>query len=261
MLRVRHEPRELAMAQELPRTDELSAACANRSACSTSWSRPRATCTTADSGRTAVGSLRSLGICSPVPTNTATYWSRVRQPIDWTPAAELLCAVLPPLTTGVKGFSLAAQIEPSLAVGGDALDYAQSATNDSLAFFEAVGYALGASLIAGCAIARVPFGVEHSDVVVGEEPLQPGDWLVLHTDGITEARDHDGAFSAKSGCATSSLGKRRRGSTAGDSPPADSGRTPVPTRRASGRCHGRVDDLGKRRNLGQALRGTAGASR
>jgi Stage II sporulation protein E (SpoIIE) len=113
---------------------------------------------------------------------------------------------------------LAAQIEPSRAVGGDALDYAQSATNDSLAFFEAVGYALGASLIAGCAIAayraaraRVPFGVEHSDVVVGEEPLQPGDWMVLHTDGVTEARDHDGAFSAKSGCATSSLGKRRRG--------------------------------------------------
>jgi serine phosphatase RsbU (regulator of sigma subunit) len=27
------------------------------------------------------------------------------------------------------------------------------------------------------------------EFVVGEERLQPGDWLVLHSDGITEAHD------------------------------------------------------------------------
>jgi hypothetical protein len=189
-----------------------------------------------------------------------------RRRLDRTPAAELLWALLPPLATGVKGFTLAGQIEPSHTVGGDAFDYAQSAKTVSLAIFDAMGHALGASLIAACAIAayraarraghgvlgqaaaideaissqfadafctgvvaeldqssgrlqyvvaghplplilregkivrslaegsRVPFGVEHSDVVLGEESLQPGDWLVLYTDGITEARADDGTF-------------------------------------------------------------------
>jgi serine phosphatase RsbU (regulator of sigma subunit) len=31
-------------------------------------------------------------------------------------------------------------------------------------------------------------------VDVGEEPLEPGDWLMLYTDGITEARDSSGGF-------------------------------------------------------------------
>ena len=29
---------------------------------------------------------------------------------------------------------------------------------------------------------------------LGRENLQPGDWLVVHTDGVTEARDANGAF-------------------------------------------------------------------
>ena len=41
---------------------------------------------------------------------------------------------------------------------------------------------------------RTPFGVVAGDVVVAQEMLQPGDWLVLHTDGITEARDSAGRF-------------------------------------------------------------------
>ena len=41
---------------------------------------------------------------------------------------------------------------------------------------------------------RVPFGLETNGLVVGEEPLQPGDWLVLYTDGITEARDAAGVW-------------------------------------------------------------------
>jgi serine phosphatase RsbU (regulator of sigma subunit) len=32
------------------------------------------------------------------------------------------------------------------------------------------------------------------EFVVGEERLQPGDWLVLHSDGFTEARDAAGEF-------------------------------------------------------------------
>ena len=41
---------------------------------------------------------------------------------------------------------------------------------------------------------RVPFGLETRDLTVGEEVLQPGDWLALYTDGITEARGADGAW-------------------------------------------------------------------
>ncbi|MGY1827262.1 PP2C family protein-serine/threonine phosphatase [Blastococcus sp. SYSU DS0541] len=41
---------------------------------------------------------------------------------------------------------------------------------------------------------RVPFGLETASLTVGEEMLQPGDWLALHTDGITEARDSGGTW-------------------------------------------------------------------
>lgn len=41
---------------------------------------------------------------------------------------------------------------------------------------------------------RVPFGLESGGLTVGEEVLEPGDWLALYTDGITEARDASGAW-------------------------------------------------------------------
>jgi hypothetical protein len=41
---------------------------------------------------------------------------------------------------------------------------------------------------------RVPFGVETAGTTIAEEVLQPGDWLALHTDGITEARDASGSW-------------------------------------------------------------------
>ncbi len=40
---------------------------------------------------------------------------------------------------------------------------------------------------------RVPFGLESRGLTVGEEVLEPGDWLALYTDGITGARDASGA--------------------------------------------------------------------
>lgn len=39
-----------------------------------------------------------------------------------------------------------------------------------------------------------PFGLGEGSFTVGEETLQPDDWLVLFTDGITEARDEGGLF-------------------------------------------------------------------
>lgn len=39
---------------------------------------------------------------------------------------------------------------------------------------------------------RLPFGLRTAELSIGEEILQPDDWLVLHSDGITEARDDSG---------------------------------------------------------------------
>jgi hypothetical protein len=39
---------------------------------------------------------------------------------------------------------------------------------------------------------RMPLGLDDGSVPVGEEMLEPGDRLLLYTDGITEARDADG---------------------------------------------------------------------
>ncbi|WP_410651444.1 PP2C family protein-serine/threonine phosphatase [Amycolatopsis sp. cmx-4-54] len=39
-----------------------------------------------------------------------------------------------------------------------------------------------------------PLGLGLGDLEVGEEILEPDDWLILYTDGITEARDHTGEF-------------------------------------------------------------------
>ncbi len=41
---------------------------------------------------------------------------------------------------------------------------------------------------------RLPLGLGDAELTVAEEVLQPDDWLVLYTDGITEARDGEGAF-------------------------------------------------------------------
>jgi hypothetical protein len=39
---------------------------------------------------------------------------------------------------------------------------------------------------------RLPFGLETQELTIGEEYLQPGDWLALYTDGIVEARNAAG---------------------------------------------------------------------
>ncbi len=182
-------------------------------------------------------------------------------------AAELVWALLPPLTAGTHNFVLAGALEPCYEVGGDAFDYSLSETSVSLAVFDAVGHTLRSGLIASVALAayrrsrhqgqgvvdqataideviadqfepgafatgvlaeldlstgrlryvnaghpqplvlrsgkvvktlhgghRRPLGLGGPEVAAGEVVLQPEDWLVLHTDGITEARDHTGAF-------------------------------------------------------------------
>jgi serine phosphatase RsbU (regulator of sigma subunit) len=40
----------------------------------------------------------------------------------------------------------------------------------------------------------VPFGIETAGLTVAEEVLEPGDWLALYTDGVTEARNASGSW-------------------------------------------------------------------
>nr|AKA59455.1 serine phosphatase [uncultured bacterium AR_456] len=53
------------------------------------------------------------------------------------------------------------------------------------------GGKMGRTLSAG---RRLPLGLGPAELTVGEETLQSQDWLLLHTDGITEARDRSGTF-------------------------------------------------------------------
>jgi Stage II sporulation protein E (SpoIIE) len=62
---------------------------------------------------------------------------------------------------------------------------------------------------------RMPFGLEPAGLAVGEEILEPGDWLALYTDGITEARDASGAWFGESRL----LEFLTRAIAAGQSPP------------------------------------------
>jgi sigma-B regulation protein RsbU (phosphoserine phosphatase) len=41
---------------------------------------------------------------------------------------------------------------------------------------------------------RLLFGYGHDEAPVAQEFLEPGDWVVFYTDGITEARDAEGSF-------------------------------------------------------------------
>ncbi|MDT0277611.1 PP2C family protein-serine/threonine phosphatase [Blastococcus goldschmidtiae] len=63
---------------------------------------------------------------------------------------------------------------------------------------------------------RVPFGLETRGLIVGEEALEPGDWLALYTDGITEARDAAGAWFGED-----RLSEFLRRAIAGGQPPAE----------------------------------------
>ena len=187
-------------------------------------------------------------------------------------SAELIWALLPPLTTGTDKVVITGRVEPNNDVGGDVFDVAVSENVAEVAIFDATGHDLGSGLVAATALTsyrnarregrslfaqadavsravseqfgpgsyvtgvlaqldldtgllrylsaghpyplvlrdrhvarslragrRPLFGIEATEVTVGEEHLEPGDCLVLFTDGITEARNSSKVMFGASG--------------------------------------------------------------
>ena len=181
--------------------------------------------------------------------------------------AEMLWRQLPPLTFASDRFVVTAQLEPWHEVGGDAFDYSIDSDTLRLAVFDAMGHGLGATLMAGVALAvyrncrreghglvetasaidealsgqfgdesfvtavlaeldlttgtiatlsaahpapllvrdgkalgeldtdpGLPLGLGGRDDVVVTASLQPGDRILMFSDGVIEARAADGAF-------------------------------------------------------------------
>jgi hypothetical protein len=194
----------------------------------------------------------------------------VRRTRPMSVAGELLWQLLPPLTVASRELALAAVLEPSYDVSGDAFDYALDATRARFSIFDSSGHDLSAGLTTSVTLAasraarrggddllgvaaridaslteqfedfrfvtgvlaqldlasgwlryvnaghpapvllrggkavrelpdgrRMPFGRIASWLPqpqeVGEEYLEPGDLLLLHSDGVVEARDAEGA--------------------------------------------------------------------
>jgi serine phosphatase RsbU (regulator of sigma subunit) len=194
---------------------------------------------------------------------------RLRRTRPMSVAGELLWQLLPPLTVASKQVALAAVLEPSYDVSGDAFDYAVESSEAFFSIFDSSGHDLSAGLTASVTLAasraarregadlltvgaridaslteqfddhrfvtgvlahldldsgrmrylnaghpapivlrggkavrelprgrRMPFGRIASWVQqprdIGEEYLEPGDLLLLHSDGVVEARDEAG---------------------------------------------------------------------
>lgn len=80
-------------------------------------------------------------------------FERTRRGVPMGVAAELLWRQLPPLTFATRQFVVTAQLEPWHEVGGDAFDYSIDGDVLRLAVFDAMGHGLGATLLAGVALA------------------------------------------------------------------------------------------------------------
>ena len=124
-------------------------------------------------------------------------------------AAEIIWNQLPPLTCAVDGTVVTAVLEPCYDVGGDAFDYAANDDILHVALFDTVGHGISAGHPAELLLrggrqmpalptpTALPLGLGHMlgrPPAVSEAQLEPGDTLVLYTDGITEARDVTGAL-------------------------------------------------------------------
>ena len=81
------------------------------------------------------------------------FFERAKRALPMGVAAEMLWRQLPPLTFASDRFVVTAQLEPWHEVGGDAFDYSIDGDLLHLAVFDAMGHGLGATLLAGVALA------------------------------------------------------------------------------------------------------------
>jgi hypothetical protein len=76
----------------------------------------------------------------------------VRRRAQRTAAAELVWALLPPLTAATDTCTISGVVEPSYTVGGDTFDYALSEHTATFAIFDAMGHGLTAGLLSAAAL-------------------------------------------------------------------------------------------------------------
>ncbi|GGQ61003.1 PP2C family protein-serine/threonine phosphatase [Couchioplanes azureus] len=78
---------------------------------------------------------------------------RARRSRPMTAGAELLWQLLPPLTVSIADFAVAAVLEPTYDVGGDAFDYTVDGRRPQFVVLDAAGHGLKAGLAAAVALA------------------------------------------------------------------------------------------------------------
>ncbi len=111
--------------------------------------------------------------------------NRTRRTRPMSTASELLGRLLPPLTSSTDRVVPSAVLQPCYQVGGDGFDYVLDGTRASPVILDAVGRGLTAGR-------RMPLGIADHSAAVADLVLEPDDRLLLHTDGVTEARTADG---------------------------------------------------------------------
>jgi serine phosphatase RsbU (regulator of sigma subunit) len=97
-----------------------------------------------------------LGIAAGHLVSTANGYTdrlhRLRRDREMSLAAEMQWGILPPLTFGLEGTTVAGLLEPAYEVGGDCFDYSLNGDVLDVAVFDAMGHGLSSAVLGSLAV-------------------------------------------------------------------------------------------------------------